>query len=314
MKSWISLLSIGLFLSACAAEVSPTPQPIVVLTPWTSPTPAPTSTPPPAAEIIPQPVSSPTPRTHAIAPGEDLGSLALKYNVPLGDLLAANPDIDPRMISIGTAIIIPSIGGDTPETVPQADEAGLTIQPAHCASTVDGGLTCFSQVDNDQETPVENVSLVFRILDNDQTEIANQTVFAPLNLIHPGASIPFSVNFLPPLPRLYSVQVTLASALTNVSLNSRYLNTSIEKTVVEISPDGNSALVSGDILVAPDQGDALTTWVLVTAYNSAGEVVGLRRWEDIAGIEAGQSRSFQIRVYSSAEKIETVSILSESRP
>lgn len=271
-------------------------------------------TPPPAVEITPQTIPSPTPRTHTIAPGEDLGSLALKYNVPLGDLLAANPDINPRMISIGTAIIIPSTAGDVPETAPLAEAAGLSIQPAHCALTADDGFTCFSQVKNDQETPVENVSLVFRILDSDQNEVASQTVFAPLNLVRPGESVPLSVNFAPPLPLPYSVQVTLAGALANASMDGRYLNTSIENRTVEISPDGNSAMVSGDILVAADQKNAQTTWVLATAYNSAGEVVGLRRWEDTAGIESGQKRSFQIRVYSSAEKIAAVTLLSESRP
>ncbi len=319
MKSWISLTLLSLFLTACSAAPAPTPlptQPIAALTPWSSPTPAPTQPPAPTVEIQSQPLPTAEPRTHVIAKGEDLGQLALKYGIPLADILAANPEIDPRMISIGTAIIIPSEGGDDTSAAPAAEpvEAGVSITPPHCLLTSSGGLTCFSAVINDRETPVENISLNFVLLDGGQNEVDAQLTYAPLNLLPGGAAMPFVANFPGPLPESYAVRANLAGAMPNANPGERYLNHSLEETSVEIAADGLSARVSGQVQLAAEQSDAAATWIVGIGYNRASDVICFRRWEDGAGIEAGTGRSFEFTLYSSVEKIDRVEFLSESRP
>ncbi|MHC1782685.1 MAG: LysM peptidoglycan-binding domain-containing protein [Anaerolineaceae bacterium] len=316
MKSWIHILSFSLLLSACTTppSVTPTSLPIAALTPWSSPTPA--AIIPSAAPVEVEPVSLPTlePRTHIIEKGEDLGGLALKYGVSLAEIMAANPEIDPRMISIGTAIIIPSAASEESAAAPQAAEAGVSIQPPHCLLNAGGGLTCFSAVRNEHEAPVENISLNFILLDAEQNEITSQLSYAPLNLLPTGAAMPFLANFQGPLPSSYSIRADLAGALPGAGSPERYLNHSLEGASAEIAADGLSARVSGQVQLAPDQANAGTTWVLAVGYNRAGDVICLRRWEDTAGIEAGQGRTFEFTIYSSREKIERVEFLSESRP
>jgi LysM repeat protein len=317
MKFWIAIFLPAVILAGCVAESTPTAVPaIAALTPWSSPTPAPTSPAEQAAQVEVQPLPTPEPRTHIIAKGEDLGGLALKYGVPLADILAANPDLDPRMISIGTAVIIPSSGKDNataPQTV-DPGSAGVSIRPPHCLLNSGGGLTCFAEVKNEQDTPVENISLNFVLLDEGGNEISSQVTFAPLNLLPAGAAMPLAANFQGPLPKTYSVRADLAGALPASSGDGRYLNHTLADVKAEIAPDGFSAKVTGQVTVAADQADAATTWVLAVGYNAPGDIVSFRRWEDSAGIESGQGRAFELTLYSSVEKIARVEFLSESRP
>ncbi len=46
-------------------------------------------------------------REHVVAPGETLSHLARRYGVPLEDLHAANPSLDPRRMGVGTRVVIP---------------------------------------------------------------------------------------------------------------------------------------------------------------------------------------------------------------
>jgi len=49
-----------------------------------------------------------TTRVHRIRRGETLSHLAVRYRVPLGMLLAANPGLDPRRLRVGQAVHIPA--------------------------------------------------------------------------------------------------------------------------------------------------------------------------------------------------------------
>jgi hypothetical protein len=315
MKSGFFFILVGLVLTACAAPQEP---PLLLhtveLSPWSSPTPAPTQPPPEAERIDVVAPPTPSPRTHIIEKGEDLGGLALRYGVPLSEILAANPEIDPRMISIGTAIIIPSRTGEEPAPVMQASEAGVSISAPRCLLNGGGGLTCIAAVRSDEDAPVENISLNFVLLDGEGNEIDSELSFAPLNLLPAGASMPLLANFPGALPASFTVRADLSGALPGGNSSGRYLNHSLEGTSADIAPDGLSARVSGQVQLMPDQVDAATLWVLAVGYNQAGDVVCFRRWDDAGDLEAGQMRTFEFTLYSSIEKIERVEFLSEARP
>jgi LysM repeat protein/lysozyme family protein len=60
-------------------------------------------------------VSSPS-SVYAIKAGDTLGEIAAKYKVSLKDLVAANPGLEPRKLSIGKEIAIPGLGVSDAQT------------------------------------------------------------------------------------------------------------------------------------------------------------------------------------------------------
>ena len=62
------------------------------------------------------PTPAPTPVIHIVQAGETISALALKYDVPAEDIIAANGLENPNSISIGMELLIP-IGG-VPQTTP----------------------------------------------------------------------------------------------------------------------------------------------------------------------------------------------------
>jgi LysM repeat protein len=73
------------------------------------PTPSTASSADASAAVSPTPQPSPTPQVYTIAAGDTLSKVAAKYNVPLDQLIAANPSIkNPDRVNIGDQVIIPT--------------------------------------------------------------------------------------------------------------------------------------------------------------------------------------------------------------
>jgi hypothetical protein len=60
-------------------------------------------------------------------------------------------------------------------------------------------------------------------------------------------------------------------------------------------------------------GTANTLWVLATAYDAAGNVVGVRRWDSPSALTAAAAVSFDFLVSSLGPGIEQVEFLAETR-
>ncbi len=111
-----------LILSAWDARSPAAPNPVSV----GQSTPAPAA---PVATPIEKPTLAPTtapsgPFTYAIQSGDTLGDLALRFDVSLEDLLAANDLSEDAILSVGQEIIIPA-GGST-EIAPPATATAKT--------------------------------------------------------------------------------------------------------------------------------------------------------------------------------------------
>jgi hypothetical protein len=63
-----------------------------------------------------------------------------------------------------------------------------------------------------------------------------------------------------------------------------------------------------------DAKDARQVWVAATAYDEAGRVVGVRRWEWNDGLAAGGNVPFEFSVFSLGGRIERVELAVEARP
>lgn len=113
---WILLVcSMLLLLASCSAAAAPvttateardqlTPYHTATLTPTFTATPLnqPTST--------PRPTITPTPRTYVVHANDTFLSIAYYYGITLDELVAANPNINPALMPIGTHLIIPRAG------------------------------------------------------------------------------------------------------------------------------------------------------------------------------------------------------------
>jgi hypothetical protein len=72
--------------------------------------------------------------------------------------------------------------------------------------------------------------------------------------------------------------------------------------------------VNGQVYLAPESKAASQVWVAAVAYDSAGRVAGVKRWESNAALEAGNSLPFVFMISSIGGIIDRVEFAVEARP
>lgn len=310
----ITLLSaFCIFLStACAPQpTSSTPQPDDLI-PYLTATPASTLTPEGLVPLT-TPLPSPTPFTYTITQGETMSSVALKFGVSLDDLQAANPEVNPSAMSVGQVLKIPS-NPDNPSGEPTPTPAPFVIQQIKCYPTTNKGMWCFVLAYNDSSDFMENVSAQVTLVDSNNVFIASQTALLPLNILPPNISLPLTVYFPPDIPFDAKPQVQVLTVIRLLPNDQRYIPATVNNTLVQVSSDGHSAQVSGLILSQSQTSAANQVWVAATAYDDAGRVVGVRRWESNASLSEGGSLSFEFFISSIGGQIAKVEFAVEARP
>jgi hypothetical protein len=88
----------------------------------------------------------------------------------------------------------------------------------------------------------------------------------------------------------------------------------LHNTLAQVDGSGRNAQVSGTVRLPEDAAPASLVWVAAVAYDRAGRVVGVRRWESSAGMTPGGSLQFSFEVSSLAGAIERVEFVVEARP
>ena len=153
--------------------------------------------------------------------------IALRYGVTLEDLMSANPEVDPRWMSIGTVLVIPAAlytPTPDPSNPPQPTPVGLALQQPSCFPSGEGGLWCFTRANNPQNFSVEGLSVSLRLYDRESGQILEQSAFPPLNLLKPGGFLPLAAYISPPAPRNFDATAELVSALLLPPESGRYLD------------------------------------------------------------------------------------------
>jgi len=259
------------------------------------------------------PLPSPTPFVYTVETGDTMGAIAEKFGVSLDDLQAANPEISPNAMSVGQVLKIPS-NPDNPSGEPTPTPAPFIVQQIECYPTVDKGMWCFVLAYNDSPELMENLSAQVTLVDSNNSTLVSQTALLPLNILYPNTSLPLTVFFPPDIPLDAKPQVQILTAIRLLPTDERYIPATTNNTLVQVNADGHSAQVSGLVLSLSQSSVANQVWVAATAYDDAGRVVGVRRWESNASLPAGGSVPFEFLLSSIGGRIARVEFAVEARP
>ena len=331
MKPTLILLILGLGLTACASTPTLLPTPTLLqagaLTPYIPPTLTPTRLVPatlPSPTDTPAP--TPTPFTYTVKKGDTMLAIAFNYGISLEELLAANPTVQPRMLSVGTILVIP-LQGELSTPAPEPTSIPLqTFEPV-CYPQADGGLWCFLPVANNQAQAVEDLSGRISLFSSSGESLGSQPAYALVDLLRPGEELPLAAFFPAPAPAYAIIQAELLGALPVAEGDPRYLSASFQENTVTITSDGLSARLSG-LIQLPEEGTTAGTIQLAgVAYDAQGKIVGVRRWQveapcSNAAQEAGTPTPesgcrlvpFEGMIYSLGPAIDHVEILLEVKP
>ncbi len=305
------LISIVMLVAACSRLTNPVSVNLK-LTPYLTPTEPQLQQTQAVSSTTPITAPTPTPTIHIVATGETMSSIALRYGVETAAVVAANPQVNPNTMSIGTKLTIPSQSG-AGFTSSSATPVPMTVGPLNCTRSRDGGIWCFLLVKNEQNFPVENIFAHILLGNSQSGQVLDQLTTAPLNILYPGKAFAISAYFSTAVPEPFQTSYELVSALQVQDGSNRYLETKVENQQVDIDSNGLSANISGDVSLSDPSASATQVWVAAFAYDAQGRVVGLRRWESSTTLPVGQKISFSFQVYSTGAAIASVDILVEAR-
>lgn len=300
----ILLAFVAAGLTACSlAESAPTPtlRPTAVLLGYQTPTPSQT----PAAAAVPEDLPTATPATYTVVAGDTFFTIAARLDIDLQLLMAANPGVDPRLISPGTVLTLPVAGGTAVPSVPSPTPVPIVFGDVECYVSIAAELWCFLPVSNTLETPVENISALIHLLAADGRILASLEATPPLNLLGVDGSMALVAYTDDPPAGWVSARAEILSAYSLNAESDYYLTAVLQGPSIDISEDGLSARAVGRLEI--QAGEAEIIWVLAVAYDESGGVVGVRRWES-----AGETE-FDFRVYSLGPRIADVELLVEAR-
>jgi len=307
-------LIVLVLLAACAPQAATATAPPKELRPYVTTTPS--ATEPVSTSVLgaaQTPLPSATPFQYMVAAGDTLSQIAEEFNLPLDAVLAANPGVDPNALSVGSVLKIPSgqsnaSGESTPTPVP------LPVEQLACHPTSDGGAWCFALVHNDSADLVENVTARLSLLDSTGKMLSSQTAPLVLDILPPGEALPVTAYFPPEIPLDAIPQIQILTAIRLLPGDQRYLPAAVGDTLVTVDWSGLNAQVRGSVTLPADARPGGEVWVAAVAYNTAGNIVGVRRWESSAGLAAGGSLPFSFMIASIAGRIGRVDFSVEARP
>lgn len=301
---------------------------IGTLVPYVTSTPSQTLI-PPTAIVTPFFTStpSPTPFIHAIQEGETMLGIAIQYGLSLEELQSANPDADPRLLSIGQELVIPILENSPEQVVSELDPVDLRLSSPRCFPGGVGEMNCIVEVLNEEDFAVENILVWFGMFDNDANLIEGKTAISTLNLLGAGMKTALSVSFEPQIPEETVISVDLVSALEANQIQERFASYEIIEQQVTVAPNEKQARITGALLVIEP---VRSVWISALAYDEDGQIIGVRKWkgqpvcatDELEGVESTEEPTstpepcspidFAMTVFSLGPNIAQVDIIAEA--
>jgi LysM repeat protein len=308
------ILAALLLLTACGKATPDISTPSHAdLIPYLTSTASPTLAQAPEVVFGDTPLPTATPFTYIVKAGDTLGAIADQFRVPLNALMAANPNVSPNAMSVGTKLLIPA-DVNNPSGEPTATPAPFAITQVQCYPTADGGLWCFALARNDSGSALDNLSSRISLLGPDGTLVTAQTAITPINRIPPRSSMPLTAFFPPTVPADVTPRVQVLTAFALADNDPRYLPVTLIGLATTIAADGRTARISGQASLSETASPAKTVWVAAVAYDSAGRVSGFRRWEWSGTLETLGSIPFDFTVSGFGNDMARVEVFVEARP
>lgn len=322
-----SLIVMLMVISGCLVEIEHLPTRTlvpVVSVPTTTALPITlTATPIPTFTASPRSTATPKPVTFTVGERDDMFSIALYYGISLDELKAANPDVNPNAMGVGTVLIIPIdpaeaevfLPEDTTQNMPTLiwqGAAGIKGEAA-CYLTVLGGSYCLAEVENQGAEALENVSVLFSIFDQNDRLTAEMTAFTPLNVLDVDGVLPVMAYLPEGVPEGGRIEAEVNFWLPMMPGDDRYARAQVTDQQIEHDGKDLVAEVSGEIAVDADDRELASLWLLVVAYDQKGVPVGLRRWEADLSLTRLNKIPFETFVYSLDGPIDSIRVLVESR-
>lgn len=309
-RSLILLAGIGFIVAGCNIQSGTESVSTVTIVPPLNPYQSTTDTPIPPTPTIPPSteipiIPTPTPFIHIVQQDETLYGIAVKYSVSLDRLVSANPGLDSSMLSVGTEVIIPL--SEEENRPPTPTPYSLIKDPPVCYPTADGNLYCYVLLTNNQNLPLENISLAFNLHTEDQELLQSQIAFLPLNTLFPGQSIP--VGALIPDTGVNQSQIS-TTLLTAYPSNLQDPLVSITDFSLEYAPDNKIIQVIGEFEILEEGLMDRQVWIVGVGYNQ-GKPVALRKWIRETDREQSNPYSFEFSLYSLEPEIDQVQLFSE---
>ncbi|MGD8605508.1 MAG: LysM peptidoglycan-binding domain-containing protein [Anaerolineales bacterium] len=257
---------------------------------------------------------TPTPWVHIVQQNDTLLGIANRYGVTLDELLLANPDIDPRLLTIDQEIIIPGPEGESgPVVLPTPTPLPMETSPTVCYPTASGGLWCILSVRNTTEEMIEGISVTIALLGASGDVIQSEPAYSPHNILPPGAQMPMAVQFAASPQENYTPVGRLLSAIRSGELTDRYVLPELDDVESTTSATSSQMMLSGTVILSGiEDGATVDLSLLAMGLDSNGQVVGYTKWT-MYGLTGSQSVPFQVRIISLGPDIADYEILVEGR-
>jgi len=273
-----------LILSACGQIVTlpptATPQgaPTATIAPFTGPTAPETATPAPYTPApTPTLTPTPTPIVYRVRPGDNLGSIATRFDVSVSALQERNSVQDPRNLQIGQELVIPRLvtsGGVLVDQRPTPTPLPFEMQNLHFNHTPLGSLWVLGEVLNTGEETLEQVRVGVQLLDEQGTTLVEGSSLVLLNLVAPGMVAPFAVLFAEAPRSFENYHIYPLSALPAYE-GGYYQALEVE----DLTQEGErySALTVRGSVRNTGSAEAVDVQVVLTAYDPLDRVIASRK-------------------------------------
>jgi len=312
-----ALAAVLLFEGGCSSAPSGSAQPTVTLRPLPLAGPSATlAQRTPTVRPLPTTGPSPTPFSHVVSANETLLSIASRYGLTLEALQAANPGINPRLLTIGQTLVIPGPEG-TPDPLAGAvaTPVPLSLSGVRCFRLVTATTTCLLAARNAAtRPPIEGMVALVTLLDASGRPVATRPAYPVLNRLAPGGTVVLVADFPAETREWFQAEASLDTAFEADPADGRFSDVILTRATQDPAPDRRSWRVSGAARLASEPASGVVrATIVLAALDSAQQVVGFAIWEPESPLSAAEDSPFELTVYSLGPPIADTVLLTEAQ-